>query len=247
MHESDPEPNELMRDALIAQRNGNLALAESLYNKFLDIYGPRSEILSNLAGLKFIVGEILEASRLYKKAVDIGDNHPIILSGYGRTLMKTGNYSEASMAFKKALKFRPTDAKLWNDLGNAYFQANDLASAADAYQNAIHYDPQFARAFNNLGTTRRLQLDFKSALDAYDQACELLAETHTDMGEIRTNRAHTRLLIGHWTSGFKDYKWRYKKLGINSIPLPETCSWSGETLLGKTILIIAEQGYGDSI
>ena len=54
------------------------------------------------------------------------------------------------------------------------------------------------------------------------------------------------LLLGDLKSGFQEYHWRWQVEKYVFLIQPEKL-WDGSNLTGKTILIYAEQGYGDTI
>ncbi len=64
--------------------------------------------------------------------------------------------------------------------------------------------------------------------------------------EARKNRGITNLILGNYREGFADYESRWH---CNGFVLPEVTQpmWRGEPIAGKTILLIPEQGLGDTI
>ncbi len=81
------------------------------------------------------------------------------------------------------------------------------------------------------------------AVDCCQQAIRLkpdCALTHTNLG-------HTLLQMGHWQAGWTEYEWRWKYWESEGRPAPvfEQPRWDGSPLEGRTILLYAEQGFGD--
>lgn len=66
--------------------------------------------------------------------------------------------------------------------------------------------------------------------------------------EIHLNLSITQFLTGEWASGFREYEWRWRAASFGSprrdFSQPQ---WTGQDLAGKTILVHAEQGFGDTI
>jgi len=54
------------------------------------------------------------------------------------------------------------------------------------------------------------------------------------------------LLLGNFEQGWPEYEWRWQMRGVPSSPRPQA-HWDGSALDGKTILLYAEQGLGDTI
>jgi hypothetical protein len=60
------------------------------------------------------------------------------------------------------------------------------------------------------------------------------------------NRAQAWLLMGDWTRGWSEYEWRWKCSEF-SPPHFDRPQWDGAPLEGRTILLHAEQGAGDTL
>ena len=83
-----------------------------------------------------------------------------------------------------------------------------------------------------------------AALAAHEQALAL-APGDT---ETRMNRGMIWLARGIVPAGWKEYEWRWKRAGMNERKDLRRPLWRGEELLaGKTILLHAEQGLGDTV
>jgi hypothetical protein len=66
--------------------------------------------------------------------------------------------------------------------------------------------------------------------------------------EAHYNRGLARLAAGDLADGFRDYEWRAKKSEDNDVRVFPQPRWTGaEPIEGKTILLHAEQGFGDAI
>lgn len=238
---------DLMAAAVQAHRAGDTAGAEKAYRTFIELFGAAPEVLNNLAGLRYLAGDWDEAATLYEQIISSGPEHPAVYSNLARARTHQGQWTNAVQAFEKALALEPTDADVWNDLGNARVSARDFAGGALAYQQAVTHRPEFARAHNNLGNTLRALGTMDPALTAYHAACDLTPDSHPDAGELHTNRAHALLLVGQWTDGFQAYEWRWRKPGVPAAFDPGSPHWNGESLRGKRLLLVAEQGFGDCL
>ncbi|HYV36862.1 MAG TPA: hypothetical protein VE988_14230, partial [Gemmataceae bacterium] len=63
--------------------------------------------------------------------------------------------------------------------------------------------------------------------------------------EAYFNRATPRLLQGDFLGGWADYEWRWRRPAYPPPPFRQPL-WDGSPLAGKTILLWAEQGLGDT-
>jgi tetratricopeptide (TPR) repeat protein len=101
--------------------------------------------------------------------------------------------------------------------------------------------PDRAETHNNLGLALEHQGRYGEALACYDRALTL----RPDYAQAHFNRAHALLLTGDFAEGWREYEWRFAVARYDrrfDRPL-----WSGEPLAGRTILIHAEQGFGDTL
>ena len=113
--------------------------------------------------------------------------------------------------------------------------------AASHYARALAVQPDRPEAHNNLGIALEHQGRYADALACYERALAL-DPTYPD---AHFNRAHALLVTGELDEGWPEYEWRFAVARYDrnfDRPL-----WSGEPLAGRTILIHAEQGLGDTL
>ena len=67
-----------------------------------------------------------------------------------------------------------------------------------------------------------------------------IADAHWD-------RALAHLTLGHFAEGWNGYDWRWEAVPWLEWRQFERPHWHGEALQGRTVLIHAEQGYGDTL
>ena len=114
--------------------------------------------------------------------------------------------------------------------------------AFDCYRKAIELKPDYADAHNNLGIAYAELGRFDEAVASYTR-CLKLRPNHVD---AHMNRALTWLRKGDYAQGWAEYEWRWKKRSLTNRPLimPQ---WNGFPLAGRRILLITEQGLGDTL
>ena len=84
----------------------------------------------------------------------------------------------------------------------------------------------------------------QDALASYGRALAL----QPDNADVHFNAALSLLTIGDYPRGFAEYEWRWKRAGMGARKDLRKPLWLGETpLAGKTILLHAEQGLGDTV
>ncbi len=152
------------------------------------------------------------------------------------------SFSSAIEEYDRALAMRPDFAQAYGNRANALVELNRLAEALADYDRAIAIKP-YASALANRGLALNYLDRRDEALDNFDRAIAL----DPDLAEAYWNKALLCLSLGDFEQGWPAYEWRWRgatELKPRGFTQPQ---WHGENLNGKTILLHAEQGYGDTI
>lgn len=122
--------------------------------------------------------------------------------------------------------------------GVAHQKAGRLNEAEACYRRAVGWRRDWA--LGNLGVVLRIT-------GRLDEAEAALREAHAvdpNGLNIRHTLGMTLLQLGQYAEGWAMYEARHQLLPRPTAPLPE---WQGESLRGKRILVLGEQGLGDQI
>jgi hypothetical protein len=155
---------------------------------------------------------------------------------------QTGHARQAVELISQAISLRGAVPAYYNNLGEAYRTLGQHAEAIAAYNHALVLDPHFAEAHNNLGTIYKNQGRLAEALACFDRAIAC----HGDYANARYNRALLWLSLGDYARGWPEYEWRWKRAEFRRPALDEP-HWDGSPLGGRTLLVRAEQGLGDTV
>ena len=130
------------------------------------------------------------------------------------------------------------------DLGNQAREKNDPELALKYYAQALTEDRNSASAFNNYGNVLRECGDPVGAVPFLQRSIQL-APAHPT---AQFNLAVAYLLAGDYTRGWPQYetRWNYEHLA-GTLPKFDQPRWTGQDIRDKTVLVIGEQGHGDSI
>ncbi len=155
---------------------------------------------------------------------------------------RLGNPSAAERAYREAVRVMPGYADAWTNLGNLLRDRDDRPGALRAFQEAMHCAPGTPEPAYNLGVALEHFGLRDGALAAF-QAATACAPGHVD---AHWNSALALLRAGRFQEGFSEYEWRFRR----GEPGPRACAqplWDGLALEGRTILVWAEQGFGDAL
>lgn len=160
----------------------------------------------------------------------------------GYALECLGQLDEAIVCYRRAITVKPDYAEAYNSLGHALQSGpGALDEAIKQYRQAVTLNPDFAEAWNNLGVAVAIRSP-EAAVEHYRQAIAL----RPDFAEAHFNLSLVQLLTGDLSAGWKGYEWRWKCGDKHPRAFPQP-PWDGADLAGRTILLHAEQGFGDTL
>jgi tetratricopeptide (TPR) repeat protein len=268
--------SEALAEALLHHHAGRLQEAEQIYRQILAADAGNARAWHLLGVVAYQAGKHEEAIELIRRSIALDSGDAEAFNALGLALRSRGNLNDAIANYRRTLELQPDFAEAHNNLGLALQQAGMLSEAIVCFLQATRLKPNYARAFCNLGNAlddagkhddsislyrRALELapDFPEAhynlgvafekqakwIDAiasYRQAVELKA----DFADAHWNLSRLALLTGDFEQGWPEYEWRW-----NTGQLPKRtfleAKWDGQPLNGRSILLYAEQGLGDTL
>jgi Tfp pilus assembly protein PilF len=239
-------PVKTVRDALaIAEghlQGGDFPRAEQAYADVLKIAPYSAEAWFFLGLIRQQHEKFADAARHYEHALRLAPRFPEARNNLGVALQELGRIDEAEACFREALRLDPDYVEAHNNLGNALQDQGRLAEAEAAYRQALLRRPGYIDALHHLGNALGGQGRAREAVECYEEVLRL----EPDHGKVHLCRAMAWLQSGDYIRGWAEYEWRLKCKG-QSIPPMSQPFWGGEPLDGRTILILAEQGLGDTL
>lgn len=186
-------------------------------------------------------GRVVDAERVYRQVLAQESNNANAWCYLGIALHDQRQYPQAVQAYRRAIELNPKFPIALNNLGNTLRYTGDIEQADRCFQQAIDLKPDYFNAYKNRGTLHAWNGHADLAFKYYSQALELNpqdAELHRNLGVIL-------LLQGRFRQGWDEYRWRWRVGDLNRpTKLPV---WDGSDLNGKSILLTAEQGLGDTL
>jgi hypothetical protein len=186
-----------------------------------------------------------EALAAYDCGLRLAPDDAELRNGRGVALLELRRPAEACEEFARALDADPGYLDALGNLGNALIKLNRPQEALAAYDRALKIVPHNAQLLTNRAVVLR-RLDRPQ--EALMCAARALAEK-PGFAQARFVLSVARLTLGDFAAGWRGYEARWYVGALASqrrhfaAPL-----WLGEApLVGKTILLHAEQGCGDTI
>jgi Tfp pilus assembly protein PilF len=144
--------------------------------------------------------------------------------------------------YRSALQLDPDDTHAYHGLGAASLVIGDFSCAAWCYQQLLKQRPNIAEFHCHLGHALFYNGDLDQGAHHFHRALEL------DPGcvEASLGLAFAYLTQGNFLPGWASYERRFDGAVAQSRNALGP-RWNGEALLGRTILLHAEQGLGDTL
>jgi predicted TPR repeat methyltransferase len=159
--------------AIRCQTNGQLAEAEALYRKVLELKPNQPDALHYSGVLAHQQGRTEEAIGLINRSLELAPNQPDWHSNLGIIFQDTGKLQEAVVAYRRALALQPTHANAHNNIGVLLRAQGMTAEAEEAYRTAIRLNPDQAAAYHNLAILLSATHRIEEAVTCYCKALTL--------------------------------------------------------------------------
>jgi Tfp pilus assembly protein PilF len=221
---------------------GKVDEAVPCYRQALRLQPDDPEINNNLGIALEEQGKPQEAIACYRAALRLRPDYAEALSNLGGLLTGQGKLDEAVVYLQQAISLKTDCAEVHNNLGVALTGQGKWDEAEASLRRALRLKPQYAQAHTNLANVFRERGRTDEAITAYRQA--LLWQP--DHVEAHLNLGMALLLLGRFEEGWPEYEWRRRHREFPPSPFPQQW-WDGSDLKGKTILLSAEQGFGDTL
>lgn len=217
--------------------------AVPLFEEAIRLAPDYADAIFNLGNAKRAAGDNISAAEQYRAALGVAPNHRDAANNLGLVLAEVGQADAALAAFDLVLRADPGDAGILGNKGNLLRQLGRFDDALACFGRGLEAAPGDFRLLGN----RALTLQHRGALDdaiaAYGEA---LAAAPDDV-HLRCNHAQALLLAGDFAPGWAEFEWRLREPGAAKDAHLTTPRWDGADPSGKTLLLTAEQGLGDTI
>ncbi|MDB5872462.1 MAG: tetratricopeptide repeat family protein [Ramlibacter sp.] len=165
----------------------------------------------------------------------------------GNVLFGMQRYQAAIEDYERVLAAQPDVVEALSNCGAAWQKLGDRQKAIGLFEKALQLRPDYASASYNLGVCLLELGQCREAIACSDAA---LALNPRD-ANLHWNKAVGHLLLGELSLGWPEHEWRWDATALgarSSRPAVAQPPWTGsEPVAGKTILLTAEQGLGDTL
>ncbi|MEQ8734991.1 MAG: tetratricopeptide repeat-containing glycosyltransferase family protein [Rhodospirillaceae bacterium] len=228
---------------------GALAFADADFHQALVFYGLAIEqenrdpdIHHALAAVYWKLGQTDKAERAFDTALRIEPNHEPALMDKARLLQSLGRLDESEQLYLQLTSKNTSRVDAIFNRGVVMFRKGNLVAAERWFRQAARLDPNGSRPMINLALIYRYWGRYEAARTLLTQ----VIERDPDQVDAHWNLANLDLLLGNLKDGFVRKEWRFKRAGFLP-PRRDLPMWDGSSDTGKGLLLVVEQGFGDTI
>jgi tetratricopeptide (TPR) repeat protein len=229
---------------LLRYQQGRNAEALRLIGAVLKRAPCSAELLSNYGLVLTALARHEEALACFENALgnNAGDRNALI--NRAACLKSLGRGEAALAAYESILAANPDDTGTLNECGGLHARLGRFGAAIACYDKALAVAPRAVELHVNKGSALVASNRFEEALQNFAAA----AAIDPECGEAHHRASLIRLRRGEFKHGWRDYEWRWRTRGTQKRRDVAAPLWlGGQSIQGKTILLLAEQGFGDTI
>jgi Tetratricopeptide repeat len=234
----------LYQDALQHAQSGNRAGAIALLTDAYRADARHVGVRNALGVLRLESGDAAGAVALLKPLAKELPNAAPILLNLGNALVAARRADDAIAPLKRATEADPHNTVMWYGYARAVQIAGRAAEAADAYAKVVALEPTHVEALANQSAA----LMFTNRHEDAEAAALAALQLAPDHAGAHFNRSMALLARGQWKEGWAEYEWREHTPLLDGMRRTWTQPrWNGESVNGRTVLVHAEQGFGDTL
>jgi len=230
--------------ALTWHRQGDWPQALLAYRAVLELAPGHFDALRLLGILQVQQGEHQSAIETLQRALQIDATQADLHFNLGTALHLLRRLDAARLCYLQALQRQPEHHQALYNLGLVLYELHRPAEALAYYDRALQLKPDSIEALCNYGQALQALNQLDGALACYTRALQL----QPDLALAHWNSGLCRLLRGEFELGWQHYEWGRVCGQRGPQRIFEAPLWLGEqSLQGKSILLHAEQGLGDTL
>lgn len=234
----------LHRLGAAAMQGGKLKDAVRLIERAIRLNDTVHSFHADLGSTLLQLGKNNDAARSCRTALSLNHRDSVAHFSLGRALHRLQKLPEAEASYRAALKIQPGQDQALMNLGNLLQERGAFDDSEACYRKLLRRSPKWAEAVKNFGVILSLQGRLNESISWLRKAVALAPNN----ADYRTALAQILLSAGQFREGWEHYESRWKTTNfptkLRDFGRPQ---WDGSSLNGRTLLVHAEQGYGDTI
>ncbi|MBI3773088.1 MAG: glycosyltransferase family protein [Gammaproteobacteria bacterium] len=193
------------------------------------------------------LGRLNDAEKYYRQAISLNNADPQLHIELGGLLQQLGRFQEALTAYETARQLDPDNPLIYDCIGSIHRDQCLYEQAFIAFKRALALSPAHEASYHfNMGITYQERGQPQQALNHLEKALSI----DPNHAHAKLSRAHLLLALGRYKEGWVEFESRLQhpewlqQYGNLQLSAPR---WDGKPLPDGTLLVIAEQGFGDTL
>jgi tetratricopeptide (TPR) repeat protein len=204
---------------------------------------PMTELFT-IAARQERAGNLQEADRLLNHILAVAPNQPDTLHMSGIVAFRLGRQDEALAKMEQAIAHGIDIGLYLRNICEVYRTLNRLDDAVVAAERAVALAPSDPLCLHNLAVIHYERVEIDESIDCAERAMMM----SPDMAGAHFARAEALLIKGDWAQGWEEYEWRFRIADAAKLmPSTDKPQWDGKPFADGTLLLVADQGFGDVI
>ena len=228
----------------VAHTAGRLSEARRWYEQALALEPGNCRALFLLGTLHAAENRTARAIAFFEKCIGLHPSLSIAHNALGYALHAAREIPRAAAEYRRAIDCPEPCVEAFCNLGAICRSLGQLDEAVSLYRRALVIQPDLVEAWCNLGVALKELKRLDDATDAFRQAIGI----KPDLAEAHFNESLLLLLKGDFLPGWPKHEYRWATVQRTARRHFTPPLWLGDSSLeGKTILVHAEQGLGDTL
>jgi tetratricopeptide (TPR) repeat protein len=223
------------------QERGDLGAAIQAYRQCLGIAPNSFTAHYNLGNALISAGRLPEAVEAFVACLRVAPEFGAAYVNLANALQILGLLEQAQPMAELGVHHLPNEPVAKVCLANILHDRSEYEMAETLYRQVLAVVPDHSGALANLGNTLHAMGRVGESIVLLDRA----TAAAPDEPEFHFNLAAALLTAGDYDRGWREYEWRWRR--AQAKPRDFGQAWGGEGLAGRTILLHAEQGLGDTL
>jgi len=188
------------------------------------------------------LGKLQLAVEAYSRSIKQEPSHLGSYINLGSALRSLGKFDSARLCYQRAIILSENDASVLSNYGNLLCDMGLYIEAEAIHKKVLELDGKSQGYLYNAAIVPFSNNKPKEAIQHFND----IIKHEPEHINANWNRGLSFLQLGQFENGFKGYEWRLKLVNVPERVFDKP-RWKKESLKGKTILLTAEQGFGDML
>ena len=234
-----------MEQGRAAFDQGDFVAAEPHFRDALAAGRDDAEVHHHLGYLARKRDDFDEAAARYADALEKAPTDAHLHNNLGEARRMQGHLAEAAALFRRGLSLAPDAAPIAANLGSLLVAMERVDLALPVLERAAELDPSNVQVHSDIAMCLCSMNRYADSLASYRRVYEMLPSANG----ARYLESLAILALGDFENGWRKHECRwYAELGQPLRRVAPGPYWLGdEDLTGRTIIVHAEQGHGDTI